>query len=422
VARQFGKDAKFIAAYGGSESLSLPTRAAFVLSGATISVMSPRLTLSVGNFFSVAHFYLIIYILAPYLAEFMSEEFTGLIVSAGALATLALFPYAPLIVAKYGARRLVLGFAIIECLVLFSLALSPVPVVALILSAVACAVSPLIAYGLDLLLEATISGENVTGRVRTAFMTAGNAALFLAPFLIGFLLGNTDLYGRVFLAAALSLIPLIVLFSLHPLPEGGVPQMVRTRENLRVGFTDPDVRSIFVAYYLLQFFYYSAPLYVPLYLHNIIGIPWSTLGWVLAVVLVPFLVIEYPAGLIADRYLGDKEMMVAGFFITGIAVALFATVDLYTPLIVIITLLVATRVGVALVEAMTEGHFFRHVSERDAGMVSVFRMGRPFAALTAPIAASILLALGGYWWLFVGIALIVTIPGIISALGIKDIR
>src|SRR6185437_1945984 len=99
--------------------------------------------------------------------------------------TLSILPYAPSIVAKIGARRLVLMFAAIELFILFFLSLVPVHVVALILAALACAISPLIAYGLDLLLEATVDGEAVTGRVRTAFLTAGNAALLLAPLLIG---------------------------------------------------------------------------------------------------------------------------------------------------------------------------------------------------------------------------------------------
>ncbi len=384
--------------------------------------MRSRVTLAIGNFFGVAHFYLVIYVLAPYLALFMPEEYTGLIVAAGALATLSILPYAPTIVAKIGARRLVLVFAVLECTALFLLAAAPIVIVALLLAALACAMSPIIAYGMDLLLEATVHAEDFTGRVRTAFLTAGNSALFLAPIAIGFLLGATDDYARVFIAAACSLIPLLVLFTLQPMPEGAVPRLIRASEALYTGFMDSDVRSVFVAYYLLQFFYYSAPFYVPLYLHSVIGIPWGTLGWVLSVVLIPFLLIEYPAGLVADRWLGDRDLMIAGFCITGIGVALFAWVSEATPLLVIVALLGATRVGVGLMEAMTEGHFFRRVSEKDAGLVSVFRMGRPFAALTAPIACSVLLAIGSYWWLFIGAGVIVLVPGAISALGIKDIR
>ena len=268
--------------------------------------MRPRLTLAVGNFFAVAHFYLIVYILTPYLALLMPEEYTGLVIAAGALATLAFFPYAPRIVVRIGARRLALVLGAVECAVLLSLALAPVPIIALLLVAIACGISPLIAYCLDLLLEATVQTEEFTGRVRTAFLTSGNAALFLAPLFLAVLLDSTDAYTRVFLAAAVSLLPLIVLFAIHPLPEGRVPQLIRTGDSLRAGFRDPDVRSIFVAYYLLQFFYYSAPLYVPLYLHTVIAIACRTLGWVLSVVLIPFVLIEYPAGLAADRWLGPR--------------------------------------------------------------------------------------------------------------------
>jgi MFS family permease len=382
--------------------------------------MHPRRTLAIGNFLSGGHFYLVIYVLAPYLATFMPDEYTGLVVSAGALTTLAVLPYAPLIVARAGARRLVLGFAAAEFVVLYGLSITTEPIVAVLLAVLACATSPLIAYGLDLLVEATVEGEGSTGRVRTAFLTAGNAALFIAPIVLAVILDSTDAYARVFLAAALSILPLILLFLVNPVAGEHAPNRVRARDALKAGFLDPDVRAVFVAYYLLQFFYYSAPFYVPLYLHNVIGIPWSTLGWVLAVVLIPFLLVEYPAGVIADRYWGDRRLLLLGFVIAGIGVALFAGVSPATPLIEIVLLLGATRVGVGLMEAMTEGHFFRRVSDRDAGMVSAFRMGRPFAALTAPIAASILLAFGGYWWLFVGCGLIVLVPGMISALGIRD--
>ncbi|HVX90688.1 MAG TPA: MFS transporter [Candidatus Paceibacterota bacterium] len=384
--------------------------------------MTPRRTLAVGNFLSGWHFYLIVYIITPYLATFMPEEYTGLAVSAGALGTLALLPYAPRIVRRIGARRLLLVFTLVEFFTLLTLAFEPILVLAVVLIALACAISPLIAYCLDLLLEATVQIEDFTGRVRTAFLTAGNFALLIAPLFLSIILDSTNDYARIFIAAALSLLPVFALFWLQSIPEGKVPELVRTRESLRIGFTDPDIRSIFVAYYLLQFFYYSAPLYVPLYLHTVLGIPWTTLGWVLAVVLIPFVVIEYPAGLAADRWLGDKELMVAGFFIGGLGVVLFAWVTPATPLLAIIALLAATRVGIGLMEAMTEGHFFRRVSERDASMVSVFRMGRPFAALTAPIACSVLLALGGYWWLFMGCGLIVLVLGVISALGIRDVR
>jgi MFS family permease len=384
--------------------------------------MHPRRTLAIGNFFAVAHFYLIIYILTPYLATFMPEEYTGLVVSAGALATLALFPYAPRMVTRVGARRLALVFGTAEALALLGLAVAPLPVVALILAAIACALPPIIAYGLDLLLEATVAHEEegTTGRVRTAFLTAGNAALIIAPVVIALTLDSTDAYERIFLIAAASLLPLLALFVLNPIPEGGVPDTTRPIDGFKMALRDRDLRSVIAAYFLLQFFYYSSPLYVSLFLHIGLGISWSILGWVLAAILVPFLAIEYPAGVAADRWLGDKGLMVAGFVIAGGASVAFALVTGDTPLLFIVAILMATRVGVALVESMTEGHFFRRVTERDAESVSLFRMARPMAALVAPIVCSVLLAAGGYTTLFLGIGVIVGVFGILAAASIVD--
>ncbi len=385
--------------------------------------MHPRRLLAFGNFFSVAHFYLIIFVLAPYLATFMPAEETGLIISMGALATLAIFPLAPRIVCRIGARRLALYFGLAEAMVLVLLATNPVPVLAMVFVALATAMSPLIAYGLDILLEATVKHveESSTGSVRTAFLTAGNAALIVAPIVAGFLLDDTNAYYRVFLAAALSLIPFLILFSLNHFPEGA-PLLGSDLRKTWTHFKEShDLRSIMAANVILQFFYHLAPLYVPLYLHNALHIPWSSLGWMFAVMLLPFVLVEYPAGVLADRALGDKALLAVGFLIAGFSFALIGFLDSGSPLFVVVAVLVASRIGIALVESMTEGHFFRRVSERDADTVSVFRMARPFSALLAPLTGSILLATVGYEWLFAITGSMVIVAGAAATLGLKNV-
>ncbi len=384
--------------------------------------MRPRALLAFGNFFSAAHFFLIIYILAPYLATFLPADETGLIVSAGALATLAIFPSAPRLVARFGARRLAFTFGAAEAIVLILLVLNPLPVLAIVFAALACAISPLIGYALDLLLEATVArtDEAMTGRVRTAFLTAGNAALIIAPVIVGFLLGDTDAYGRVFLVAAASLVPFLLLFGVWEMPEGAIPIESNVREAWARVRKSADLRSIMAANFLLQFFYHTAPLYIPLYLHNVLGIPWSSLGWMFAVMLLPFVLIEYPAGAAADRYLGDRALLGAGFIIMGISFAMVGFLDTLTPFLVTLAVLVASRVGSALVEAMAEGHFFRHVSELDTDLVSVFRSARPLAALCAPLVGSIILGTLGYMWLFIITGALILVFGIKATMGLKD--
>lgn len=384
--------------------------------------MHPRTVLWLGNFFSAAHFFLIIFVVGPYLTTFLGPETAGLVISAGALITLLVFPLMPRLVAKRGAKRLAIAFAFFQAIVLTVLAGNPTAAIAIACVALACATSPLIAYQLDLLLEATIKNESETGRVRTAFITAGNIALFLAPLIVGLVLDGTDRYDLAFFAAAISLTPFIMLFLVERLPEGEPPKHSRLRATAVCMTRDPDMRAVAAGNGVLQIFFHLAPIYIPIYLHTALGMPWDQLGWMFAVAVLPFVFLEYPAGWLADRYLGDRKLLVTGFVIMGLSFAALSLVTASTPLYLILLVLVLTRVGASLTEAMVEGHFFRRVTERDASTVSVFRMMRPGGALIAPIIGSLLLVFGSYSLLFISMGLAIAIFGTISALAMRDVR
>lgn len=383
--------------------------------------MQPRQIISLGNFFSAAHFFLIIYVVAPYLALFLPESATGLVISAGAVMTLVAFPFMPRLVRRYGAKRLAISLAFLQAVTLSVLAGNPSLIFGVVAVALACAISPLIAYQLDLLLEATVAEEGSTGRVRTAFLTAGSAALVLAPLLVGFLLDGTDRYDYVFLAAAISLTPFIMLFLVEHLPEGTPPR----RERLAATFTcirkDRDLRAVAIAGGALQLFFHFAPLYIPLYLHIALGMPWDQLGWMFAVAMLPYLFVEFPAGWLADRYLGDRKLLLAGFVLMGASFSAFAFVTAATPVFVILILLIGSRIGAALAEAMIEGHFFRRITERDASTIAVFRMMRPGGALIAPVAGSFILLVGNYSMLFFFTGIGVTLIGVYAVRSMQEV-
>ncbi|MDB5195605.1 MAG: hypothetical protein JWO84_789 [Parcubacteria group bacterium] len=384
--------------------------------------MKHRSILTLGNFFASAHFFLIIYILTPYLATFMPDSATGLVVSLGAIITLCVFPFMPHLVRRHGPRRLAIFFAMVEAFALAWLAVGPTPLPAILLVACATATTPLLDYQLDLLLEATIAKEGTTGRIRTLFLTAGNVALVIAPLIAGLTLDSGDSYWRVFAVAASSLLPFILLMSVKRLPEGRTPNFVTLMEAYLCLLKDKDLRAVVIAHGTLQFFYHLAPLYIPLYLHNVLHMPWSELGWIFAVMLLPFVLLEYPAGWLADRKWGDQELLLGGFVLMATAFAALALVTPDTIVLVIIIILVMNRAGAALVEAMSEGHFFRRVSETDAATVSLFRMTRPVAALIAPVLGSIILTVSGYGTLFVITGAIIGVVGVMAALKIRDIK
>lgn len=383
--------------------------------------MRPRFTLALANFLSVGHFYLITYILGPYLATIIPEIYAGLVIAAGAIMTLALFPYVPDMVARVGARVLALTVALTEGVLLLLLAIIPASWIAVALVACACALSPFIAYALDLLLEATVISEATTGKVRTAFLTAGNIPLLLAPLGIALILGSGTDYARVFLAASVSLLPFFLLLTLARFPAGNPPTYMGLIETFKCMCANRDLSATLAAGFLLQIFYHLAPLYVSLYLHQVLGIPWNELGWIFAIMLIPFVLIEYPAGAVGDRR-GDRGLLALGFMVMGVSFALIALLTPETPLIAILFVLITTRIGAALVEAMTEGHFFRSVTERDVTSVELFRMMRPTAALIAPLLGTAILLTGGYTALFISAGLTTATLGVFASLRVRDAR
>lgn len=378
--------------------------------------------LSLGNFFSAAYFFLIIFILAPYLATLLPAAVVGLAIALGAIVTLVIFPFLPGLVRRFGPQKISIALALIEIMLLLGLATGPGALLAVIFSAFAMALAPFSAYQLDLMLEAVVTDEGSAGRIRTLFLSFAGIALVLAPLVAGLLLGETNRYWLVFLAAALVLVPFVFIMARHDLPLPAPPKRTNLRDACLCVLADRDLRAVMLGYLTLQLFFHLAPLYIPLYLHIELGIPWSELGWMFAVMLIPFVVLEYPAGWLADTNLGDKRILAAGFVITGISFAALGLVTISTPLFAILAVLVLSRVGAALVEAMTEGHFFRRVSSEDANTVSLFRMLRPTGALLAPIVGGLLLAVADYSALFAITGLIILLFGLVSARGIRDSR
>ncbi len=385
-------------------------------------VMHPRTVLSLGNFFCAAQFFLVLYVIAPYLATFVPQSSTGFIIAIGSVFSLLSFPFIPRLVCLIGTKRLAILCICVAFLSLVLLSVLHGVIAAIVLIALFSTVQPAIGYLLDLLLEATVTSEENTGRVRTAFITCASVALIAAPLGVGFLLGPSDDYARVFSVAALTLLPALFLLLNSRLPEGEPPSFASMREVLSCLLKDADFRAVGIAYSVLQFFYHLAPFFVPLYLHNVLGFPWSDLGWVFAVALVPFVLLEYPVGWIADRAWGDRELMALGFLLMGASFASVSFITGSTPLLSILGALLLTRVGAAMAEATTEAHFFRRVSEKDANSVGVFRMMRPMGALVAPVVGSLFLIYSTYDLFFYICGLGMLIVGVASALSIKDVR
>jgi MFS family permease len=384
--------------------------------------MHPRAIIFVGNFFFAIFSGLSFFVLIPFLTTLMPGTYAGLVVAAGGLVAVILFPLMPSLVARHGAQQMALIFALVEMVALFALAAAPGAIACALIVIVAVAIQPLIYYELDLLLEATVESSTAMGRIRTVFLTAWNFGALAAPLLLGALLSNGNDYSRVFIAAATSLVPFVVLFAARSLPKGAIPRLSHMRDTLACMTHDRDLAAVTFAHFLLYLFYIWAALYIPVYLHTVLGIPWSSLGWMFSVMLIPYALLEYPAGWIADQVLGDKELMFAGFIITGSALASLAFLSASSPLVLILCILVGSRIGAALIESTTEGHFFRRVSQADINSMSIFRGIWPLANVIGPILGSVVLLSGSFSVLFSLMGAFIIIAGGTASLLIRDFR
>ena len=129
-------------------------------------------------------------------------------------------------------------------------------------------------------------------------------------------------------------------------------------------------------------------IYTPIYLHENIGIPWKELGFVLSFMLLPFVLFQLPAGELADRFWGEKELLVGGVVIMLLSTAFIPFLTTSLAIIWAITLFI-TRIGASIVEISSDTYFFRQVTGDDANLISAYRAVIPLALILAPIVFSL---------------------------------
>ena len=369
--------------------------------------------LALLNALSGFHFFLIAYISGPYLATFLSPSLIGMVYSFSAVLTLLGFILIPRLIRTYPTGKLALALAGLNVAVLLSLALFNTHTIAILGIALHSVCAALIAYTLDIFLEEATKDEGETGLIRGIFLTAVNISLVLSPITIGFLLGNTEIYTPIFLAASLAIVLFMLLlqFRRMRITDICVPRASTLRDTLSCLSENTSSRRILILNTLLQSFFIWAPVYIPLYLHIELGIPWSTLGPLFAIMLLPFVLLELPVGRFLDRYHGEGRVMALGFIITGASFASLAFV-VTEPIYVLAMVLILTRVGAALIEIGAETAYFRSVGGADANSVSVFRMTRPLGMFVGPFFGSALLLILPVQFVFIplGLFMLFTAP------------
>ncbi len=375
-------------------------------------------TIYAANLFLAFHYFLVVYINSSYLEGFLSPRNVGILYSIGAFGTLCFLSVIPKLLRRYGTFRVLTTATLIEMGALFTLAFGHATGVIAAAFVVQQIAAPLIYFNLDILLEAQ-SKNSATGRLRGMLFTVANVALIVSIFITSSILVSGN-YLPVYVSAALLLIPFLAIAAIffHNLkdPEYETPRFLKTAAVL---FRNRNLRGIFMVSLLLQIFYAFMVIYTPIYLHSYLHFSWEDIGFILTIMVLPFLLLEFPLGFLADKFTGEREMLVVGFLVMGGATALIA----FAPptVVMLATLLFMTRVGASFVEMMSESYFFKHIDGSGANILGFFRLAFPFSYIIVPPIASALLGILPYQYLFliVGMSML---WGIRYALTLKDTK
>lgn len=238
---------------------------------------------------------------------------------------------------------------------------------------------------MDILLE-TCSVDRKTGKIRGLYLTIENAGYLVAPFFSGLLVSRFGFQA----AFGASFFILLIVFAIISLRVENVDRCpvkeTRLIPMLRRIFARKNIMKAYYVSFLLEFFYALMIIYTPLYLLDL-GFDWFQIGKIFTVMLIPFVLLQYPAGYLADKKYEEKSMLAF-----ALAVLSFSTIFLYfiesKNVFVWAAVLFATRIGASLIEVLRDSYFYKRIDQTDVDITDFFRTVRPVAYVIGSLIAA----------------------------------
>lgn len=379
--------------------------------------MLPAIYLSA--FFLSLHIAITIYVNSSFLSVHFDERTIGMIYTLGALGTVVTLSLIPKILRRFGNYAATIFFALLEIMLFLGLSFFSNALVIATIFIVHASVIAMLLFNFDIFTESN-SKDETTGKTRGIFLTTLNFATVLGPLLAGMFISDGN-FSKVYTVSAIFLLPVLFVAVLH-FREFTDPEYreLKWEEAVRKIWRNKNIHAILTINFLLQFFYSWMIIFMPVYLNTRIGFSWGEIGTIFGIMLLPFVFLEFPLGEIADKRLGEKEILVAGFFIMAISALSLSFIETNT-IVVWTVLLFFTRIGAAAVEVMSETYFFKKIDAGDTNTLSFFRHTRPIAFVAGPLTASVFLSFFDIQYLFLALGILMLF-GIRYALLINDTK
>ncbi len=369
----------------------------------------------------IFHTYVVAFINSSFLEEFIKTESIGAIYIVSSALTILIFLFISHVVHKVGNFKLTLGLLILNMTAVIGLTFADSLRTVIPLLVTHLIIVPLIVFNLDVFMEEHIGNdEGVTGTRRGLLLALMSIVSAVSPFLSSELItAGGGSFKFAYLASAAALLPIIFILLFYFKDFKDPPYTnLNALEAIRGFWIRKDIRSVLIVHFVLQMFFMCMVVFSPLYLIGHIGLTWIDFGIIMFFAQLAYVIFEYPIGIIADKYIGEQEMMALGLMILAIGTAWISFVTVPSVLLWSVIMFVV-RIGASFVEVTTEVHFFKNTNSSDAQIISFFRVTRPLAYIAGAILASISLLYLPFNLLFVVFAAIM-IPAMFVTLNIVD--
>ncbi len=350
----------------------------------------------------------LLYIAASYFQSTQLLRDEGLFFFIISLSVLCVLLVLHRIIARYTRVRVFLALHTIALLACGMVIVRTSPMVEVLAVVMFMIVTTLLLVVYDMIVE-SYTNDRDDGRVHGALLTLWNAGFIIGPFVAGVVMargGIEEIFAillGVYAIALMIMAPVLpTLHRLNHVTRNGVISLMRRAFSFRW------FQHVYGVAVILHTFYVVMVVYVPVHLLSQ-GFSVSQLGVVFTIALIPFLVIEYPAGLLADTRFGEREMMLLGMvFLFGSVVAMGMTA-VGLPLWAWASLLFISRIGAAFVESMSEVFFYKHVDADDVGLIDVYRTAAPVAYVSVTAVVGVLFVIGGMTHIAIPLSLLVVV-------------
>jgi MFS family permease len=358
------------------------------------------------------------YVISSYFKSVSGSDNVGffyIIVNAAILFCLLSFPR---LINSFGKRSVFIGLVLTQSLFLVFLSLLRPSWISVFILMVTMIMNILIYATKDMILE-TYSMDAHSGRIKGGELALYNLGFLFGPLVSTYLLQKCG-FNMIFLLQSLIFL-LIFIFARAHLQISSQQARAKQELNLSVIARKVRLRLDFIKIYsislALNMFYAVMVIFSPLYLLEK-GFTWQQIGIAFSFMLIPFVIVEYPVGYLADKKYGEKEIMAGALLLISASTLIFSFLNSYQLIIWAFALFVM-RIGAATLDISQVSYFYKRIDGSDFELIDVFMTASPVAYLIVAAVTSLLLNFLPLQSLFVVISIVVLF-GLIPVFLLED--